>query len=137
MPGAGDENIGVLLLDPGEHLVSGGVDVLVEVGVTADDGGHDFGLIAELGHQSLAGADHGIDAELGRDIGLFLAADAGVELVDIVDYSDLSHLSSLPYLALRQLKPTSLVAPVMTWSSATMDPSGWRLFSLPPAILVT
>ena len=82
-------------------------------------------------------ADDFADPQLGLDISLLLAADVGEELVDIMNDSDAHYsLSSFRYLALSLLKPSSFVAPVITWSSASMLPSSFRLPSWPPAMML-
>ena len=101
--------------------------MLGKVRVAADDSVDYLGFTVPCCVKRSTGAN-GAFPELRSDMSHFLAADLGEELVNIVYYT-ITHvlfLLSEPYLALRQLKPISLVAPVITCSSASMLPSGLR-----------
>ena len=125
--GTGKEQVGILGLDPLEDLRLGFLLVLGKVGVAAHDrlGDLSFALPGLLERET--GTDDAV-AQLGSDMSHLFAADVGKELVDIMNNFK-THLLFPPFLAyraLRQLKPISLVAPVMTCSSASMEPSSRR-----------
>jgi len=112
--------------------------MLGEMGIAANDRRHDLRFALPSLVEREAGAYESFP-QLGSYVRHFLAADVGEELVDVM-YNTITHVLCflLPvYLALRRLKPISLVAPVMTWSSASMEPSGRREPAWPPAILST
>jgi hypothetical protein len=75
----------------GDHVNNGGgrfIQVFVEVRVTANDRGHDFSLVAQSGLKGHAGTDHAILLKR-PGVGLFLAAHAAKELIQVMNYPKL------------------------------------------------